>query len=70
MLNISLDKPVPYAATAEPNWCAPKIHPNTIGPLIVPKNCPLSFTVGGTVAIKSRPKKMAHRVRLNTSKLL
>ena len=61
---MSRDRPEPYAATADPNWCAPKIHPKTIGPFIVPKNCPLSFTVGGTVAIKSRPKKIAHKVKL------
>ena len=35
--------------------------------MIIPKNCPLSFTVGGTVAIKSRPnplykKEYANRI--------
>ena len=70
MLNISRERPEPYAATADPSWWAPKIQPKTIGPFIVPKNLPLSLTVGGTVAIKSSPKKIAHSVRLYTSKLL
>ena len=67
---LSRVSPAAKAATADPNWCDAKIHPNTIGPLIGPKKFPASRTVGGTVAIKSNPKKIAHRVNEKTSKSL
>ena len=61
---------VANAANAEPIWCEEKIHPNNTGPFTGPKNCPANRTVGGTVAIKSNPKKIAHKVNEKTSKSL
>ena len=67
---LSQFSPATKAATAEPSWCDAKIHPNTMGPFIGPKKFPANRTVGGTVAIKSNPKKIAHRVNEKTSKSL
>ena len=58
----SRDTPAPYAAKAAPPWCAAKIQANINGPFTVPKYCPVNLTVGGTVAIKSKPKNMAQSV--------
>ena len=56
------DTPAPYAEKAAPPWCAAKIQANISGPFTVPKYCPVNLTVGGTVAIKSKPKNMAQSV--------
>tara|TARA_Y100001934_G_scaffold249824_1_gene311615 strand:- start:39 stop:404 length:366 start_codon:yes stop_codon:yes gene_type:complete len=67
---LSRVSPAANAANAEPIWCEEKIHPNNTGPFTGPKNCPANRTVGGTVAIKSNPKKIAHKVNEKTSKSL
>ena len=59
----SLAIPAVEAETAAPYWWAANIQPNITGPFTLPKNFDVNLTVGGTVAIKSSPKKIAHRVK-------
>ena len=44
-----------YAAEAAPIWCMAAIQPNIRAAFSSPKDLPASWTVGGTVAIQSRP---------------
>ena len=59
----SLAKPAVEAAKAAPYWWAANIQPNITGPFTLPKNFDVNLTVGGTVAMKSNPKKIAQRVK-------
>ena len=59
----SLAMPAVEAEKAAPYWWAANIQPNITGPFTLPKNLDVNLTVGGTVAIKSRPKKIAHKVK-------
>src|SRR6185295_12963245 len=49
------DNPAPKAAVAAPSWWPAKIQPNTKLARSGPNRCAVSRTVGGTVAIQSRP---------------
>jgi hypothetical protein len=45
---------------AAPSWCPAAIQPNMIGARALPNASVASFTVGGTVAIQSRPYQIAN----------
>jgi len=48
-------RPAPNAALAAPIWWPAKTQPNTMPAFSRPKRSAVSLTVGGTVAIQSRP---------------
>jgi len=47
--------PAPSAPTPAPIWCEATIHPNAMGASRTPTASVVNRTVGGTVAIQSRP---------------
>ncbi len=47
--------PAASAPVAAPIWWAATIQPKAMGASLAPKASAVSFTVGGTVAIQSRP---------------
>ena len=52
--------PAIIAIDAAPSWCPPPIQPNTIGARVRPNASFASRSVGGTVAIQSRPYQTAN----------
>src|SRR5206468_6391430 len=52
---LSRKKPAAQAAAAPPSWCAAKTHAKATVPVSRPKRWVMSATVGGTVAIQSKP---------------